>query len=166
MEAMRRHGVLVEICLTSNDVILNVKGQGHPFLDYRKAGVPMTLASDDEGLSRIDLSNEYQLAAQRYGLSDPELKDLAGNSLEYSFLKGESLRDPGNYSRMKAACAEDIPGARALYARCANVLRSSDRAAAQWTLESKCAAFEALPTFQRPGARQPVPAASAAPQTP
>ena len=51
----------------------------------------MTLASDDEGISRIDLSNEYLLAVLRYKLSYRDLKTLARNSLEYSFLPGQSL---------------------------------------------------------------------------
>jgi hypothetical protein len=151
LEEMRRRGVLVEICLTSNEVILNVKGDDHPFLEYRRAGVPLALASDDEGISRIDLSNEYLLAVQRYGLSYPELKDLARNSLEYSFLPGASLWEASDYRRVKAACAEDIPGASPPSGRCAPLLAGSERAAAQWTLEAKFAAFEALPTFRRHG---------------
>ena len=59
MVMMKDRAVLVEICLTSNDVILNVKGADHPLPDYLKAGVPVTLASDDEGVARIDLSSEY-----------------------------------------------------------------------------------------------------------
>jgi adenosine deaminase/adenosine deaminase CECR1 len=71
MELMRQRKVLVEICLTSNETILNVRGQDHPFPVYWAAGVPVTLASDDEGISRIDLSHEYQLAVLRYGMNYP-----------------------------------------------------------------------------------------------
>ena len=39
-EMARRH-VAVEIALTSNDVILGVKGEDHPFRAYRAAGVPL-----------------------------------------------------------------------------------------------------------------------------
>lgn len=154
MEEMRRRGVLVEICLTSNEVILNVKDQQHPFLNYRSAGVPMALASDDEGISRIDLSNEYLLAAQRYGLAYSELKDLARNSLEYSFLKGESLWESPQYLHIKPFCAEDRSGVSTLSPRCAAFLAQNERANAQWTLEAKFAAFEADPTFRSPGQAQ------------
>jgi len=91
MVMMKDRAVLVEICLTSNDVILNVKGADHPLPDYLKAGVPVTLASDDEGVARIDLSSDYLRAARDYGLTYPDLKRLARNSLEYGFLLGESL---------------------------------------------------------------------------
>jgi adenosine deaminase len=76
---MKQRGVLVEICPTSNEVILNVKGEEHPFKQYWEAGVPLTIASDDEGISRSDLSNEYLLVAQRYGLQYPDLKRLVRN---------------------------------------------------------------------------------------
>ena len=147
LEEMRRRGVLVEICLTSNAVILDVKAQDHPFLEYRSAGVPMALASDDEGISRIDLSNEYQLAAKHYNLSYPELKDLARNSLEYSFLPGESLWESPTYARVKASCADDLPSSP-LSPRCATFLQGSERATNQWTLETEFARFEEIPSFR------------------
>lgn len=162
LEEMRRRGVLVEICLTSNAVILNVKAETHPLLDYKAAGVPLALASDDEGISRIDLSNEYFLAASQYDLSYGELKDLARNSLEYSFLPGESLWESPSYARVQAACAEDLPSAAAPSPRCATYLQGSERAAAQWKLEREFATFEAIPAFRSlaPGQRQ------SSPQTP
>lgn len=148
LELMRRRGVLVEICLTSNAVILNVVGPDHPFLEYKRAGVPLTLASDDEGISRIDLSHEYRLAIQRYGLHYRDLKQLARNSLEYSFLPGQSLWDSPRYTRMQPSCRADQAGAATLSAGCSSFLRRNERARAQWTLEQEFARFEALPAFQ------------------
>ncbi|MGA7935726.1 MAG: hypothetical protein WCA35_19405, partial [Kovacikia sp.] len=110
MELMRQRGVLVEICLSSNEAILNVRGQDHPFPVYWAAGVPVTLASDDEGISRVDLSHEYQLATLRYGLKYRDLKRLARNSLEYSFLAGESLWQSPTFTAMASACTNDSPG--------------------------------------------------------
>jgi adenosine deaminase len=91
MADMRARSVLVEICLTSNDLILGLKDTQHPFPDYLRAGVPATLASGDEGVSRIDLSHEYWRAATTYGLGYRDLKTLASNTLTYSFLAGHSL---------------------------------------------------------------------------
>jgi adenosine deaminase/adenosine deaminase CECR1 len=148
---MRRQGVLVEICLTSNEVILNVANENHPFLDYKRSGVPMALASDDEGISRIDLSHEFQLAAQRYNLSYRDLKTLARNSLEYSFLPGASLWQAPTYQAKHPSCAADNPAAQGLSAPCSAYLAGSERAQAQWKLEGNFATFEALPTFQYRG---------------
>ncbi len=147
MAEMAKRGVLVEICLTSNEVILNVEEEEHPFLEYQAAGVPLALASDDEGISRIDLSNEYLLAALRYDLTYPELKKLARNSLEYSFLEGDSLWQSPQFAAVTAACAEDEPGDRALSPGCTSFLAQSDRARVQWQLERDFAEFENLAWF-------------------
>jgi adenosine deaminase/adenosine deaminase CECR1 len=145
METMRQRGVLVEICLTSNETILNVQGPNHPFATYRAAGVPMTLASDDEGIARIDLSHEYHVAVLRHGMKYGDLKQLARNSLEYSFAAGASLWRSPQFTTMVAACENDTPGARSLSNGCAGFLKGSDRARLQWQLEADFAEFEALP---------------------
>ena len=58
LKHMADKGVLVETNLTSNKVILGVEGKRHPFATYRKLGVPVALSTDDEGVSRIDLTHE------------------------------------------------------------------------------------------------------------
>ncbi|MEU1124194.1 adenosine deaminase [Streptomyces sp. NPDC005899] len=91
---MARRQVAVEVPLTSNAQILQVEGEEHPFPVYRKYGVPVVLSTDDPGVSRGDIGQEYARAARTYGLGYPELKDLARASLEYSFLPGRSLWRP------------------------------------------------------------------------
>jgi adenosine deaminase/adenosine deaminase CECR1 len=145
MAKMKERGVLVEICLTSNDVILNVKGGDHPLPDYLKAGVPVSLASDDEGVARIDLSNEYLRAARDYGLTYPDLKRLARNSLEFSFLPGESLWRSNAPYALAPACTADAPGATSPSAPCRELLKRSERAREQWRLEAAFIEFENLP---------------------
>jgi len=86
LAAMRKKPVVVEINLTSNDVILGVRGKDHPLPAYRAAGVPLVLSTDDAGVSRIDLTHEYFRAARDYRLGYRDLKELARNSLTYSFL--------------------------------------------------------------------------------
>jgi adenosine deaminase/adenosine deaminase CECR1 len=145
MAKMKDRGVLVEICLTGNDVILNVKGADHPLPDYLKAGVPVALASDDEGVARIDLSSEYLRAARDYGLTYPDLKQLARNSLEYSFLPGESLWRSNAPYALAPACAADAPSTHAPSESCGQLLKRSERAREQWRLEAAFAEFESLP---------------------
>jgi adenosine deaminase len=60
---MRRRQITVEINLTSNDKILGVRGKDHPLPAYLAAGVPVVLSTDDPGVSRINLANEYFRAA-------------------------------------------------------------------------------------------------------
>ena len=145
MATMRHQGVLVEICLTSNDVILGVKDAMHPFLDYWRAGVPVTLATDDEGVSRIDLSHEYWRAATTYGLGYRDLKTLARNSLTYSFLAGATLWQSTAPVRVVAPCANDPLGSAEPSAPCNAFLQANDRARMQWHLEQEFVRFEQLP---------------------
>jgi adenosine deaminase len=89
LKEMAQKHVAVEICLTSNDQILGITGDRHPFPIYLKYGVPMVIATDDEGVSRSDPTHEYLRATQSYGLSYVELKKLVHNSIEYSFAEPE-----------------------------------------------------------------------------
>jgi adenosine deaminase len=97
---MRARPVVVEINLTSNDLILGVRGKDHPLPAYLAAGVPVVLSSDDAGISRIDLTNEYV----RAGLGYRMLKAIARNALIYSFLDEGQKRD--ELKRFDRACAE------------------------------------------------------------
>ena len=139
---MKRRDVLVEICLTSNDVILGVRGSRHPFPEYLNAGVPVTLATDDEGVSRIDLTNEYLRAAETYGLGYRQLKQLSRNSLTYSFLAGDSLWRSASDPQPVAACAGQRPDQSPSPA-CQSFLAANDKARIQWDLERAFHAFEA-----------------------
>ncbi|MCR4339594.1 MAG: hypothetical protein NUW01_06870 [Gemmatimonadaceae bacterium] len=82
---MARRGVLVEINLTSNDVILGVKGRDHPLRAYLTAGVPVALSTDDEGVARSEMTMEYVRAAQQQLLRYPDLKAMARASLRHAF---------------------------------------------------------------------------------
>ena len=137
MHRMSEARVLVEINLTSNEQILGVRGQDHPFMTYRALGVPVALSTDDQGVSRIDLTHEYLRAAATYGLSYESLKELSRNSLEYAFLKGASLWDSVAPFRPVRACADDLKSAE-----CAAFIDSSDKARAQASLETAYRAFE------------------------
>ena len=146
-EMADRH-VMVEINLTSNDAILGVVPPHHPLPEYRAAHVPVALSTDDEGVSRIDLTHEYVRAAMEYGLGYLDLKAMARTSMEHSFLPGESLwAKPDDFTRVKAACAGQAVGAALPAtlptAKCRLLLGSSERAAEQWELERRFAAFEA-----------------------
>jgi hypothetical protein len=140
---MAQRRVLVEINLTSNDVILGVSGDREPFPIYRRFGVPVALSTDDEGVSRIDLTHEYLRAVGSYRLTYQDLKTLARNSLEYSFLPGDSLWAAASPYVPAPACADVPPAAAEPPAACRALLAASDKAREQWRLEGELAAFEA-----------------------
>lgn len=78
--------VAVEISPSSSKYILGLTGSRHPFRHYLKAGVPVVIATDDEGVARSDITNEYQQAVEQHGLTYAEVKKIALDSLEYGFL--------------------------------------------------------------------------------
>lgn len=81
----------VEINLTSNEFILGVKGNDHPVMLYHQAGVPLIISTDDPGILRTSLTEQYTLAVLRYGFSYGDIKDIVYNSINYSFLSEEKI---------------------------------------------------------------------------
>jgi hypothetical protein len=107
-----------------------------------KYGVPVALATDDEGVSRSDMTHEYLRAVETYGLSYFDLKRMARESLEHSFIPGESLWSDGRGLRRAAACADDRASGDRVSGRCEKWIGASERARVQWQLERAFAAFE------------------------
>jgi adenosine deaminase len=143
MKEMARKHVMVEVNLSSNEGILGVKGNEHPFPLYLRARVPVALSTDDEGVSRIELTREYQRAALDYHLSYGELKQLARTGMEHNFLPGESLwQEPDGFAVPRAACRGDVLGAGKRSEHCEAFLHKSEKATAQWELEARFRAFE------------------------
>jgi adenosine deaminase len=141
LKIMASREVAVEICLTSNDVILGVSGKNHPLHLYIAAGVPVALATDDPGVSRDDMTNQYMRAVQEQGLGYDMLKRIARNSLEFSFAEGASLWENHRYDTYALPCA-DGPGPKAPE-RCASFLAANTKARIEWRLEQRLRQFEA-----------------------
>jgi hypothetical protein len=99
---------MVEICLSSNDLILGISGPRHPLATYLEYGVPVALATDDEGVSRSEISLEFLKATEDHGLGYLQLKAMARNSLQYAFIVGESLWRDGRKFLPVAQCARDV----------------------------------------------------------
>jgi adenosine deaminase len=142
-EMASRH-IMTEINLTSNDVILGVEKQWHPLPAYRSAGVPVALSTDDEGVSRIDITHEYTRGVLDFHLGYLDLKRMARTSIEHSFLPGQSLWvQPDVFTSVKPACASQPVGADNPTPKCAAFLQSSEKATEQWQLEHRYQLFEA-----------------------
>ena len=144
LKEMADQHIMVEVNLTSNDVILGIKGSTHPLRAYAAAHVPWALSTDDEGVSRIDLTHEYVKAVEEQGLTYADLKRSARTSLEHAFLHGESLwAAPDDFIHRKSACVAPITVTSEPTADCTAFLKSNERAAEQWELERRFAVFEA-----------------------
>ncbi|WP_231627577.1 adenosine deaminase [Novosphingobium sp. AAP1] len=137
---MARQGVAVEINLTSNAVILGVKGPAHPLSLYRRHGVPVVLATDDQGVLRTDITNEFQRGVQEQGLTYGDLKAMARASLEYSFVPGASLWRDRHVGQWAAPCSGT--GQATSASPCRALLAASEKARLQMALEQRLEAFE------------------------
>ncbi len=145
LKEMADKHVMVEVNLTSNDVILNIKGDSHPFMHYRKYGVPVALSTDDEGVSRIDLTHEYVRAALTYPLTYNDIKLMVRAGIEHSFLAGASLwqaSTPEELDQPVAQCRGQL-GRDTPTGACATLVHSSEKAQQQWELEHRFHLFEA-----------------------
>jgi adenosine deaminase len=143
MDIMANNHVMVEIALSSNDLILGISGKDHPFPIFRKHNVPVSLSTDDEGVSRIDLTHEYVRAVETYNLRYADLKQMIRTGMEHSFQQGESLwaaRDV--FKAVVASCAKDQLCAEKPSPSCATFLKSSEKATQQWDLEARFRQFE------------------------
>jgi adenosine deaminase len=143
MKEMAARNVLVEVNLTSNDQILGISGDEHPLPIYMKYGVPVAISTDDEGVARSDMTHEYLRAVESYHLSYTVLKRMTRQSVEHSFLPGQSLWAETKTSfRPAAACAADKAGTGKPSAGCTKFLDANERAREQWKLEAAFADFE------------------------
>lgn len=142
LTTMAQKGVMVEICLTSNDTLLGVAGNKHPFGAYMAKNVPVAPSTDDQGILRIDITDEYVRVVEEHGLDYGALKKLARTSLEHAFIEGKSLwKTRDDFTTRVDECATDVPGMTPS-AGCEAFLGANDKARIQWQHESDTAAFE------------------------
>jgi hypothetical protein len=90
---MEKKKIAIEINLVSNEFILKVKENRHPFLLYKQFGVPIVISTDDAGILRTNMIEQYVLLAKRYKtVSYTDIKQYVYNSINYSFIKENSVK--------------------------------------------------------------------------
>ena len=86
-EVLAERQVPIEICITSNVRTGSCTSlPEHPVRRYFDSGLMITLNSDDPTLFGSDLSGEYRLAESEFQFTAEQLRELASNSIEASFL--------------------------------------------------------------------------------
>ena len=103
MEMLATKQIPLEICITSNvRTGCCAHMEDHPVRRYFDQGLMVTLNSDDPAMFGSNLYDEYMLAHQQFGMALEHLRELAGNSIEASFLpparKLELLRRVEQYA--------------------------------------------------------------------
>jgi adenosine deaminase len=90
LDRLKREGVLLEICPTSNWLTHSVASlEEHPLPELYRAGVAVCINSDDPQLMNIDLVHEYSLCARLYGFTPRDFQALNRLALAHSFLPEE-----------------------------------------------------------------------------
>ena len=90
MAELVQRQIPVEISVTSNLRTGCCRTlQEHPLKMYYDTGIMVTLNSDDPGIFGTSLGREYQLAQDAFGLTNEQLREIARNSFEASFLPAD-----------------------------------------------------------------------------
>jgi adenosine deaminase len=97
----------------------------------------VALSTDDEGVSRSELTEEFERAVLTYNLTYSDLKELARNSLEYSFAPGAGYWQNRKYSAVVKPCAEGRKTKP-----CGDYLQKNNKASLEADLEDRFRAFE------------------------
>ena len=85
--------IALDICLTSNVLTGAVKSfDEHPWMELVKAGVPVTLGSDDPGFFGVWLEDELKKAVQTWNLEAGLVSQLMENGVRYSFLSAKEKK--------------------------------------------------------------------------
>ena len=83
---LRARNVTLDLCPSSNwqaGIVPSVAA--HPLARLHRAGVPVTLSTDDTTVSDITLSEEYANAVEAIGLTLPELWAIDRHALDVAF---------------------------------------------------------------------------------
>ncbi len=90
MDYLRRKGITIETCPTSNvrtGVVESIKS--HPIKAFMKRGLNVTVSSDDPSMFGTDMNNEYLQLHRKLNFTVPELFQLSLNAVDSSFLPKE-----------------------------------------------------------------------------
>jgi hypothetical protein len=107
-----------------------------------KYGVPVAISTDDEGVSRSNMTHEYLRAIEGYGLTYVELKRIVRQSLEHSFLPGKSLWKQTSPTFVRVGECDSGSFEKPSYTCVGEFLAVNERAAKQYELEKAFAEFE------------------------
>lgn len=101
----------VTVCPTSNVVIANVVPDvaSHPFGSMRAAGVLASVNSDDPGMMRFDLADEYPAVARAFGYDLDAMEQISLDGIESSWASDDEKRS------LRASFIEEFDVLRAEY---------------------------------------------------
>jgi adenosine deaminase len=86
VDELASRGIVLECCPTSNVVLGAFPSyEEHPLPRLRRAGVRVTLGSDDPPYFGASIGGEYAVCAERYGWGEDDLREITRTALEAAF---------------------------------------------------------------------------------
>ncbi len=93
VDELAKRQIPLGICPSSNVTLgLYPTLPDHPIEKLRRAGVPVSINTDDPALLGLRLENEYARCAEAFAWSDDEIRGLARTSITASFAAAETKR--------------------------------------------------------------------------
>lgn len=94
MQRFRDRGICLELCPTSNCEVVGYDSTDYPLQHYWQYGLPLTVCTDNPGISQTDSNREYIKAASLCpkGLSRWEALAMIRQGFSHSFLAADDKR--------------------------------------------------------------------------
>ena len=97
MDRLAEAGTVLEVCPGSNIALgLYPDWRAHPIAKLRKAGVKVTVSTDDPPFFRTSMTREYRALEKAFGWDESDFAALAGTALDAAFCDAalkDRLRD-------------------------------------------------------------------------
>lgn len=96
MKRFKDRNIFIELCPSSNHQICNFDikngGKNYPLRYYFDFGLKVTINTDNPGISRTDITNEYLFASKVAGLSKYEILNILRNSVQAVFISKDEKK--------------------------------------------------------------------------
>jgi len=138
MKELVRRNVMIEICLSSNNLILGISGPQHPLAAYMKHGVPVALATDDLYVAVCVVRLGYASNAFGFAYDAKAGRMLARGSA----IAGGSLWSDARRFVPVPQCSQDVVAMKLTSTACRQYQDNNAKAKLQWNLEEEFWDFE------------------------
>ncbi|NSW45393.1 MAG: hypothetical protein HPY79_06235 [Bacteroidales bacterium] len=86
LDRFRDKNIFIELCPSSNYQICDFENNEYPLKKYFEEGLKITINTDNPGISRTNITNEYYFASKIADLNKIQIIQLIRNSIQGTFL--------------------------------------------------------------------------------
>ena len=90
VELINKKGIPLEMCPTSNSITIAIPDMNKfPFIDFLEKGLKVTLNTDDMGIERTNIVEEFNYLETKFNLTYEQKKTILLNSVDAAFTTDE-----------------------------------------------------------------------------